>query len=819
VFALHCKQHQSASRPVMDEVQVLNKAYLPMKFGNSWWRDIDGHTTYYCGRRLGKTAIPESDGQCGPGNGPQCRDCRVAQRELAVFQLSKAVASRGISELRSALQAAADAELPDHEKTEAQTLIDDLLVALVEAPRSRDIARIQSAMSAVDEMNLDNFEEFDNALADMLDKSPVAQLNEYKSLCYKDAAKTEQFNDVIDEYAKRKAVQQLSEAVASRGISELRSALQVAADAKLLEHEKTEAQTLLKDVLVEATTSRDIAMIQSAMSAVEEMNLDNSEQFDKALVDMLDKSPMDIFKEYKSLCYKDAEKTEQFNELIGEYMKRKVMEVKILGAALDRFVVKVALGCSTRIWFKVSMFVLLLRLGLSGIRASLLAILTSILHICVGGYPYVSYLWKTTSLSSGEKRRLYGMVFFMYLAPVWASLVRLMGAGFCESHVFSFSAFGCVDEKELAIGALSEVDSCPTESDLGCAFALGEIIGSVAAAFGVSFALRWYLQKGELEEDMYRRIDDDDDVETPSKATNAQRQHMIEIIAKLVKIFGFERTKAMLEGNEALLLRCNLCGGKGVVGTGDCQGCVGTGITKQANGHLRLVSDFDYYLNQKLWQFGAVEFTLVPWFLILGLNRLINLGSVLLYAIYGAVCFAIMKGADAVAKVHPEIEKDWKARWKTSTKVPMLTCFAPSGFIKLPISDLLVTFVLNIPAFTDNMALSLAIGNVQTIWESDKRLQCLWQKTWQDMPIMNVAMGCISLPVTLGVIMLIGLVMHVSTFLAKIEDNPRAAAEVASLGVFSKLHEVGTLVLAEERAQHDAHAEELVELLAKLKLD
>jgi len=192
---------------------------------------------------------------------------------------------------------------------------------------------------------------------------------------------------------------------------------------------------------------------------------------------------------------------------------------------------------------------------------------------------------------------------------------------------------------------------------------------------------------------------------------------------------------------------------------------------------------------------------------------------VLLYAIYGAVCFAIMKGADAVAKVHPEIEKDWKARWKTSTKVPMLTCFAPSGFIKLPISDLLVTFVLNIPAFTDNMALSLAIGNVQTIWESDKRLQCLWQKTWQDMPIMNVAMGCISLPVTLGVIMLIGLVMHVSTFLAKIEDNPRAAAEVASLGVFSKLHEVGTLVLAEERAQHDAHAEELVELLAKLKLD
>jgi hypothetical protein len=31
--------------------------------------------TYYCGRRLGWMAIPHSDGQCGPNNGPQCADC------------------------------------------------------------------------------------------------------------------------------------------------------------------------------------------------------------------------------------------------------------------------------------------------------------------------------------------------------------------------------------------------------------------------------------------------------------------------------------------------------------------------------------------------------------------------------------------------------------------------------------------------------------------------------------------------------------------------------------------------------------------------
>mmetsp|Transcript_87487 Transcript_87487/g.245656 ORF Transcript_87487/g.245656 Transcript_87487/m.245656 type:complete len:403 (-) Transcript_87487:14-1222(-) len=32
-------------------------------------------TRYYCGRRLGRDAIPGSDGRCGPNNGPQCSSC------------------------------------------------------------------------------------------------------------------------------------------------------------------------------------------------------------------------------------------------------------------------------------------------------------------------------------------------------------------------------------------------------------------------------------------------------------------------------------------------------------------------------------------------------------------------------------------------------------------------------------------------------------------------------------------------------------------------------------------------------------------------
>jgi hypothetical protein len=34
---------------------------------------------YYCSRRLGRAAIPGSDGQCGPNDGPQCESCRRYQ--------------------------------------------------------------------------------------------------------------------------------------------------------------------------------------------------------------------------------------------------------------------------------------------------------------------------------------------------------------------------------------------------------------------------------------------------------------------------------------------------------------------------------------------------------------------------------------------------------------------------------------------------------------------------------------------------------------------------------------------------------------------
>ena len=61
------------------------KASLTKPVGDGLVRALGttrGYTNlYYCGRRLGVRAIPGSDGQCGPNNGPQCTDCIKYQQE------------------------------------------------------------------------------------------------------------------------------------------------------------------------------------------------------------------------------------------------------------------------------------------------------------------------------------------------------------------------------------------------------------------------------------------------------------------------------------------------------------------------------------------------------------------------------------------------------------------------------------------------------------------------------------------------------------------------------------------------------------------
>jgi hypothetical protein len=63
--------------PPPNPSQLYNDAGYPMT------RATNG--TCYCSRMLGTAAIPNSDGQCGPHNGPSCADCRMAQLRLIGF--------------------------------------------------------------------------------------------------------------------------------------------------------------------------------------------------------------------------------------------------------------------------------------------------------------------------------------------------------------------------------------------------------------------------------------------------------------------------------------------------------------------------------------------------------------------------------------------------------------------------------------------------------------------------------------------------------------------------------------------------------------
>jgi hypothetical protein len=65
----------------------VNRAGARMALGTGSWSG-----TLYCGRRLGTAVIPGSDGQCGPGNGPQCPDCRAGPSAAAAPPAAAAAA-------------------------------------------------------------------------------------------------------------------------------------------------------------------------------------------------------------------------------------------------------------------------------------------------------------------------------------------------------------------------------------------------------------------------------------------------------------------------------------------------------------------------------------------------------------------------------------------------------------------------------------------------------------------------------------------------------------------------------------------------------
>ena len=65
-----------------------NDEGAPVVRGRQWT------SHYYCGRMLGREAIPGSDGRCGPSDGPQCASCKRLQAAVKAGTLSDLFSER-----------------------------------------------------------------------------------------------------------------------------------------------------------------------------------------------------------------------------------------------------------------------------------------------------------------------------------------------------------------------------------------------------------------------------------------------------------------------------------------------------------------------------------------------------------------------------------------------------------------------------------------------------------------------------------------------------------------------------------------------------
>ena len=139
--------------------------------------------------------------------------------------------------------------------------------------------------------------------------------------------------------------------------------------------------------------------------------------------------------------------------------KSKAMTWPKIQAFTMRFVVKVMCGIQLRLWFKVSLFVLMRRANgpwNDGEVTLLIAICTSFLHAATGTMDLATFLFTSLTRGRVEYVTQYGVfpwgprpavlafLFALALFPVFGSAVRLVGAFLCPApYDFEFSSFGC----------------------------------------------------------------------------------------------------------------------------------------------------------------------------------------------------------------------------------------------------------------------------------------------------------------------------------------------------------------------------------------
>lgn len=146
-------------------------------------------------------------------------------------------------------------------------------------------------------------------------------------------------------------------------------------------------------------------------------------------------------------------------------------------AAESRFIAKVVLGCSARIWFKTSYLILVLLMERWDlVRVIAFSIATSLMHVAMGTEPYLAAAWKMLATearyvpnpdddeSLWEEKAIGGecgetvgiwalrkhvLKAAILLWPVWGSVIRIIAFKLCPTGVFAFTEPGCVPESRL----------------------------------------------------------------------------------------------------------------------------------------------------------------------------------------------------------------------------------------------------------------------------------------------------------------------------------------------------------------------------------
>lgn len=194
---------------------------------------------------------------------------------------------------------------------------------------------------------------------------------------------------------------------------------------------------------------------------------------------------------------------------------------------------------------------------------------------------------------------------------------------------------------------------------------------------------------------------------------------------------------------------------------------------------------------------ASIEFGGVPFFLWLGLCQHAMVGYIIVFAtcmcVFRAKVWAIKKTSESLHA----FAKYWDELKQSTFKLPFTGT-------ETGIPSFGATLLSTIPQYTDNFTLCLAIGDIQAQWGRIPRLQDMWVGSWKRVLVITVEVGSwklglgsgtiathVSLAQLLGILMIVGLVMHAYLFCVHwARSELGAAARVANLNLIADVVEL-----------------------------